>query len=90
MDLNNPRHERRVEVNCSIKAFHAVLMAESLGVGSCYNHLIPGACRRSPALRAMLGLAEDREIYDSVTLGYARYRWHCTVPRQLAEVRYLE
>jgi len=88
--FHGPSNEPMVSENCTIAAFHAILMAECLEVGSCFNHLIPPACNRSPTLRAMLGLPDDREVYDSITLGYPRYKWRRTVPRRLAEVRFLE
>jgi nitroreductase/NAD-dependent dihydropyrimidine dehydrogenase PreA subunit len=89
MLFHGPLREPMVEQNCTIAAFHAILMAEVLGVGTCFNDLIPPACNRSPEIRNFLGLPEDREVYSSVTLGYPRYRFLRSIPRRLAEVRYL-
>jgi ferredoxin len=90
MLFHGPLREPMVEQNCTIAAFHAILMAQVLGVGTCFNDLIPPACNRSPEIRQFLGLPEDREVHSSVTLGYPRYRFLRTIPRRLAEVRYLE
>jgi ferredoxin len=89
MLFHGPVSEPMVEQNCTIAAFHAILMAQVLGVGTCFNDLIPPACNRSPEIREFLGLPEDREVHSSVTLGYPRYRFLRTIPRRLAEVRYL-
>jgi hypothetical protein len=78
------------DTNCAISAFHAIFMAEVLGVGTCFNDLIPPACNRSPGLRELLGLPPDREVYTSLTLGYPRFTFRKAVPRNLAEVRYLD
>jgi nitroreductase/NAD-dependent dihydropyrimidine dehydrogenase PreA subunit len=81
--------EPMVEANCTLAAFHAILMAEALGVGTCFNHLISGACNRSPELRAMLSLAEDAEVHAGVTMGYPAIKFLRAIPRRAAEVRYL-
>ena len=84
-----PADEPMVEANCTLAAFHAILMAETLGVGTCFNHLIPSACNRSPELRAMLGLAEDAEVHAGVTMGYPAIKFLRAIRRQAAEARYL-
>jgi ferredoxin len=84
-----PADEPMVEANCTLAAFHAVLMAEALGVGTCFNHLIPGACNQSPELRAMLSLADDAEVHAGVTMGYPAIKFRRAIPRRAAEVRYL-
>ena len=76
--------------NRTIAAFHAIMMAEVLGIGACFNDLIPPACNRSPEIRNLLGLPDDREVYASITAGYSKYPFKRTPPRELAEVRYLE
>jgi nitroreductase len=76
--------------NCVIAAFHAILMAETLGVGTCFNDILPSACNRSVEIRQMLALPEGREVYASVTMGYPKYRFRKAPPRKLAEVRYLD
>ena len=74
---------------CVIAAWHAVLAAEALGLGTCVNGLIPPGCNHSPEARALLGLPEGREVYASVTLGHPKYRFHATLKRPL-EARFLE
>ena len=70
-------------------ALHAIFMAEILGVGTCLNDLIPSVCNRSREIRSLLGLPKEREFYSSLTLGFPKYKFHKSVPRRLAEVRYL-
>ncbi|MEW5724607.1 MAG: nitroreductase family protein [Thermodesulfobacteriota bacterium] len=74
---------------CVIAAFNTILAAEVLGLGTCFNSLIPQACNRSPEIKAFLGLPQDRGVYASITLGYPQYKYQRGVPRRLAEVRYL-
>lgn len=75
--------------SCLIAALHAVLMAETLGVGTLVNGLIPPACNNSPAARALLGLPAEREVFACLCLGYPKYRYRKAIRRRLQEVRYL-
>ena len=76
--------------NCTIAAFHAILMAEALGIGTCFNHLIPPMINRSKRLREMLSLPANNEAYTAVTIGYPKYEWKRSVRHQLMEVSFVE
>jgi hypothetical protein len=76
--------------NCLIAVFHAILMAQVLKVGTCFNGLVPPACNRVKTLRAMLGLPDNSEVYAGITMGFPKYNFKKVPPRRLAEVRYLK
>ena len=88
--FHSPADETAGLQNCIIAALQAAFMAETLGLGACLNDLIPAACNHSAAIRALLGLPAEREVFASLTLGYPLYRYHRVPPRELAEVRYLD
>lgn len=90
MLFHSPVSEPSCDENCIIAAMHAIFMAQVLGIGTCFNSLIPPACNRAPEIRNLLELPDDREIYACLTLGYPKYRFKRIIPRRLAEVRYLE
>lgn len=90
MLFHSPQNEPMGANNCDIAAFHAILMAQAMGIGTCFNHLVPPACNRDLQIKALLGLPADREVYSSITLGYAKYRFQRHPPRGFADVRYLE
>jgi nitroreductase len=89
MLFHSPIFEPVTAENCLLAAFHAIMMAETLGIGSCINDLIPPACQRVPQVRKLLGLAEDREVYACITMGYPKYRFKRIPPRKLADVTFL-
>ncbi len=88
--LHSPVQEPMGAENCLIAALHGIFMSQILGIGSCFNDLIPPACNRAPKIRKMLDLPDDRNIHASITLGYSKYNFKRTIPRELAEVRYVE
>lgn len=90
MLFHSPIIEPKALANCVIAAFHAIFMAEVLGIGTCFNDLIPPACNRSRELRDFLDLQDNREVYASITIGYPKYPFKKTIPREFAEVRYLQ
>jgi nitroreductase/NAD-dependent dihydropyrimidine dehydrogenase PreA subunit len=90
MLFHSPINEPVGAENCLIAAFHAILMAQVMSIGTCFNDLIPPACNRVPEIRKLLGLPDDREVYASITMGYSKYKFKRIAPRKLAEVRYLE
>jgi nitroreductase/NAD-dependent dihydropyrimidine dehydrogenase PreA subunit len=90
MLFHNPTYEPMGAGNCIVSAFHAIMMAHVMGIGTCFNDLIPPACNKVPEIRKLLGLPADREIYAGITMGYPKYQFKRIAPRKLAEVRYLE
>ena len=90
MLFHSPINEPVGAENCLIAAFHAIMMAQVMGIGTCFNDIIPPACNRVPEIRKLLGLPDDHEIYASITMGYAKYKFNRIAPRKLVEVRYLE
>lgn len=74
--------------NCLITAFHAILMAQTLDVGTCLNDLIPPACNRKKEIRQLLEIPEGREVYASVTLGLPKYQFKSVPPRKLSTVKH--
>lgn len=75
--------------NSLIAAFHGILMAETLGIGTCFNDLIPPICNRNPGIKRLIGLPEGQEVFASVTMGYPRYKFIRSIPRQMASVTYV-
>lgn len=88
--FHSPIFEPMGSENCLIAAFHAIMMAQVMKVGTCFNDLIPPMCNRVSEIRHLLGLSGDREVYASITMGYSKYQFKRIVPRKLAEIRYLE
>lgn len=84
-----PVDEPAGDETCLLSAFHAVLAAETLGLGTCINGMIPPVCNKSPEARAFLELPEGHEVFASLTLGYPRYRFKKTIPRKLTGVKFI-
>jgi len=89
MLFHSPTYEPVGEANCLIAAFHAVMVAEAIGIGTCFNDLIPPACNRVAEIRALIDLPDDREVSASVILGHPKYMFRKAPPRKLSDVKYI-
>lgn len=89
MLFHSPAFEPSGEENCLLAAFQAVMMAETMDVGTCLNGLIPPVFERVPEARKLVGLPDGREVHSSITFGYSKYPFRRVVPRDLEDVKYL-
>jgi nitroreductase len=87
--FHGPSSEPQADANCTLAAFHSILAAETLGLGTCFNHLIPPVINRSDALRDMLSIPKHNESHTAVTVGFPKYKWKRSVPHRLAEVKFI-
>ncbi len=58
------------EVDAAIASTHMILMAETLGLGTCYIHFLVWAIGLSPELRILLKIPDDHKVYVDFTIGY--------------------
>jgi ferredoxin len=88
--FHSPIFEPMGSENCLVTAYHVIMMAQVMKIGTCLNDLIPPVCNRVAEIRRLLYLSDDREVHASITMGYSKYEFKRVVPRKLASVRYLE
>lgn len=72
-----------------IWATTAMILAESHGIGTCFNgFLVLGinSCRKA---RKYLDLPPKRKVYETLTAGYSKYKYRRTVPRERENVRFV-
>jgi nitroreductase len=66
-----------------------MLMAESLGLGTCLTGYASEALQVLLAARAELGLPETNRVYHVVTAGRPAETFRLVPPRKSAQVRWL-
>lgn len=66
-----------------------VLMAESLGLGTCFCGFLNSTANSHPELKKMLQIPEKNDVILSFTLGYPSVKYLRMVPRNPAEVSFL-
>lgn len=77
------------ETACAFATMLLVLMAESLGLGSCITAYASEALRALPPLRAALGLPDSHQVHYVLTVGYPAEDYRLIPPRRPAQVNWL-
>ena len=73
-------------VNASISAQQMSLMAEALGLGSCYIGFAKRAISYDPRLAAKLGIGDDEELVCAMAIGRPRVRFERIPARKPAQI----
>ena len=92
--VHTPRVSPTPQVDCDVVLFAMMLVAHSLGLGTCWNGYLAKAAsgfkiKSFTALREMLQIPEDHDVYAAATIGYPAIRLHSTPQREVA-VRWID
>ena len=61
--------------NCSSALYQCSLIAQSLGLGCCFNGILVNAVNHSRKIKGWLGIPADHACYAAMTLGYPEVRY---------------
>jgi nitroreductase/Pyruvate/2-oxoacid:ferredoxin oxidoreductase delta subunit len=67
--------------NCSVALYQCSLMAQSLGLGCCFNGFLVSAVNHHRKIKGWLGIPADHACYAAMTLGYPDIRYQRPVHR---------
>ncbi len=67
--------------NAVLVAHTMALTARTMGLESCYIGLLEVAAEYYPPLREELNLPPDHKVFDTLILGYPKFKFLKTVPR---------
>ncbi len=76
--------------DCSYAAYHLMLTAETLGLGTCLIGYITAAATRDPGVGKVVALPAGHQVYSTVAIGYSAEQFYRLVPRRPAIVRRLD
>ena len=76
-------------MDASLSAMHMILMAETLGLGSCINGFIFFALNHSKELREVLEIPSDHGVHVAFTLGYSDVEFLRLVARNPAKIKWI-
>jgi nitroreductase/NAD-dependent dihydropyrimidine dehydrogenase PreA subunit len=77
------------EIDAAIASTQMVLMAETLGLGTCYLGFLIWAIEDSGELKKMLGIPEENKSLVAFTLGYPKVEYLRFVARNPAKVNWI-
>jgi nitroreductase/NAD-dependent dihydropyrimidine dehydrogenase PreA subunit len=77
------------DVDTGLSAMHMVLMAETMGLGTCLNGFLVTALKRSDELRKVLKIPDDHQVHATFTVGYPDVEFLRVVARNPVKVEWL-
>jgi len=87
--LHSPAEMSSSIDNCLYAIFHMVMMAETLGLGTCINRRFLVATDRVPGISHELGIPTGHKIFGCVTVGYPKHKFHKLPPRKPPKVKWM-
>jgi nitroreductase/NAD-dependent dihydropyrimidine dehydrogenase PreA subunit len=77
------------DVDAGLSAMHMILMAETMGLGTCLNGFLVTALKRSEELRGVLKIPDDHQVHVTFTIGYPDVEFLRVVARNPVNVKWL-
>lgn len=77
------------EIDAGLAAMQMGLMAESQGLGTCYNGFLIGAAQQSPELKQLMQIPEKNLPVVSFVTGYPDVKYERLVSRNPARIRWI-
>ena len=86
ISLHAPPEFETAAVNAGLAGMQMVLMAEALGLGTCYIGLVDRAANSVPEIKAAMKIHADRPVCLAFVTGYPEVEFHKLVSRKSARV----
>jgi nitroreductase/NAD-dependent dihydropyrimidine dehydrogenase PreA subunit len=78
------------QVDASLSALHMILMAETLGLGTCIIGFLLFAITHSAELREVLEIPSDHQVHVAFTVGYSDVEFLRLVARNPAKTKWID
>jgi nitroreductase/NAD-dependent dihydropyrimidine dehydrogenase PreA subunit len=75
--------------DCVIAAYHMIMAAETLGLGSCFNGILTSAAIHSEDVRRAFGVPKGHRLYAAATFGYPAVNYRRAVDRFPPDVKWI-
>ncbi|MDP3387531.1 MAG: nitroreductase family protein [Eubacteriales bacterium] len=84
----DPKSSHTTHVDAGIAGGQMTLIAETLGLGSCFVGYLKTATQNNNEIYRFLGIPEGHEMIANIILGYPDVRYFRSVPRQKLDVKF--
>ena len=75
--------------NCLYSLYQTVLMAQTMGLGTCINRLFVGAAGEVPEIRKVIDLPTDNQVFGCLTVGFPKHHFRKLPPRNAAKIKWI-
>ena len=74
--------------NCSAALYNCSLMAQTLGIGCCFNGYLVSAVNHERSIKRWLHIPHDHLCFAAMTLGYQKVKFQALVERESPKVQW--
>lgn len=74
--------------NCATALYNCSLMAQTLGIGCCFNGYLVNAVNRDRRIKEWLRLPRDHRSFAAMTLGYQKIKFQALIEREAPKVQW--
>ena len=83
------RRNSTAYANCAIATRNMEVLAETMGLGSCWVGLLTTAAAYSRSVAKCLGIRSDQNVFSAIMVGYPKHKYRKCIPRKNRETRWL-
>mgnify|MGYP000336118035 CR=1 FL=1 len=80
------KNSEDIQADVYIAATVGTLAAHAYGLGSTIVDVIAPAIQRSPGLRSLYNIPDDKDVVAALIVGYPKYKYHRAVKRKIPSV----
>lgn len=88
--LHAPKSDAFAPDDAIFNAENILIAAETLGLGACVIGFASDPMNRNPAMKALVGMPKDHKVFCAIVLGYSKFKYRSSVPKNPPIVHYVE
>ena len=88
--LHAPKFDAFAPDDAIFNAENILLAAETLGLGACVIGFASEPMNRNPAMKALVGMPKDHKVFCAIVLGYPKFKYRSSVPKNPPIIHYVE
>ena len=88
--LHAPKSDAFAPEDAIFNAENILLAAETLGLGACVIGFASDPMDRDPGMKALVGMPKDHKVFCAIVLGYPKFRFRTTVPKNPPIIHYVD
>ncbi len=77
------------QTNCALAVRNIEILAETMGLGTCWVGFLPSAANKSGQINKCLNIPQDKTILASVMVGFPKHSYRYKLPRKERNVSWL-
>ena len=88
--LHAPKSDLMAAEDAIFNAENILLAVETLGLGACVIGFVTDPANRGKEIKQLVGMPADHKVFSSIAVGYPKFKYAHSVPKNPPKVKYVE